>query len=74
MNKKEKNNQLKLFLGEELRGNLNILIDPKKKDSFSDGRVQCSDCNLSIGNESDWGSPGLDTRNKLTEMWNNLKR
>ena len=40
MNKKEKNNQLKLFLGEELRGNLNILIDPKKKDSFSDGRVQ----------------------------------
>ena len=41
---------------------------------FSDGRVQCSDCNLSIGNESDWGSPGLDTRNKLTEMWNNLKR
>ncbi len=40
MNKKEKNNQLKLFLGEELRGNLNILIDPKKKDSFSDARIQ----------------------------------
>ncbi len=25
---------------EELRGNLSILIDPQKKDSFSDGRVQ----------------------------------
>jgi hypothetical protein len=40
MNKKEKDNQLKLFLGEELRGNLQILIDPKKKDSFSDARIQ----------------------------------
>jgi hypothetical protein len=24
----------------ELGGNLKVLIDPKKKDSFSDGRVQ----------------------------------
>ena len=36
MNKKN----LKSFIQEELKGNLNILIDPKKKDSFSDGRVQ----------------------------------
>jgi hypothetical protein len=40
MNKEEKDNQLKLFLGEELRGNLKILIDPKKKNSFSDARIQ----------------------------------
>jgi len=24
----------------ELKGNLRVLIDPQKKDSFSDGRVQ----------------------------------
>ncbi len=24
----------------ELKGNLSVLIDPQKKDSFSDGRVQ----------------------------------
>ncbi|MCP5063908.1 MAG: hypothetical protein GY936_15790 [Ignavibacteriae bacterium] len=36
MNKKD----LKSFIQEELRGNLNILIDPKKKNSFSDSRVQ----------------------------------
>ena len=36
MNKKH----LKSFIQEELRGNLNILIDPKKKNSFSDSRVQ----------------------------------
>ena len=28
------------MLGEELKGNLSILIDPKKKDSFSSSRIQ----------------------------------
>jgi len=36
----EKLKDLKSFIQEELRGNLNILIDPKKKNSFSDSRVQ----------------------------------
>ena len=32
--------QIKKLLVAELQGNLNILIDPKKKDSFSGGRIQ----------------------------------
>jgi len=32
--------QIKNLLVTELQGNLNILIDPKKKDSFSGGRIQ----------------------------------
>jgi len=31
--------QVKQLLVTELQGNLKILIDPKKKDSFSDARV-----------------------------------
>ncbi|MDB4344214.1 hypothetical protein OAA40_00750 [bacterium] len=30
---------LRNFLTTELQGNLKILIDPKKKDSFSDSRI-----------------------------------
>ena len=32
--------QIKKLLVAELQGNLNILIDPKKKDSFSSSRIQ----------------------------------
>ena len=32
--------QIKKLLIAELQGNLNILIDPKKKDSFSGSRIQ----------------------------------
>ena len=32
--------QIKKLLIAELQGNLNILIDPKKKDSFSSSRIQ----------------------------------
>tara|TARA_R110000803_G_scaffold96822_3_gene164965 strand:+ start:441 stop:629 length:189 start_codon:yes stop_codon:yes gene_type:complete len=28
------------MLDEELTGNLNVLLDPKKKDSFSSSRIQ----------------------------------
>jgi hypothetical protein len=28
------------LIGEELQGNLRVLIDPKKKDSFSSSRIQ----------------------------------
>jgi len=31
---------LRNFLTTELQGNLKILIDPKKKDSFSSSRIQ----------------------------------
>ena len=34
-----KNNLKKEIIVAELRENLNVLIDPKKKDSFSDNRV-----------------------------------
>ena len=30
---------LEEFIKAELRGNLQVLIDPKKKDSFSDSRI-----------------------------------
>jgi hypothetical protein len=32
-------NHIRGLLQHELKGNLKILIDPKKKDSFSDSRV-----------------------------------
>ena len=32
-------NDLEEFIKAELRGNLQVLIDPKKKDSFSDSRI-----------------------------------
>ena len=32
--------QIKKLLVAELQGNLRILIDPKKKDSFSNSRIQ----------------------------------
>ena len=31
--------QIKKLIQEEMRGNLKILIDPKKKDSFSEARI-----------------------------------
>ena len=31
---------LENFIKAELKGNLSVLIDPKKKDSFSNNRVQ----------------------------------
>ena len=31
--------QIKRLIQEEMRGNLKILIDPKKKDSFSEARI-----------------------------------
>ena len=31
--------QIKRLIQEEMRGNLKILIDPKKKDSFSESRI-----------------------------------
>jgi hypothetical protein len=32
-------NQIRKLIQTELQGNLKILIDPKKKDSFSDPRI-----------------------------------
>jgi|TARA_R110000782_G_scaffold263124_1_gene355642 hypothetical protein len=32
--------QILEILDEELKGNLNVLIDPKKKNSFSSSRIQ----------------------------------
>jgi len=32
-------NHIRGLIQNELRGNLKILIDPKKKDSFSDSRI-----------------------------------
>ena len=31
--------KLEQFIRTELQGNLSVLIDPKKKDSFSDNRI-----------------------------------
>jgi|TARA_R100001443_G_scaffold106274_1_gene115613 hypothetical protein len=31
--------ELEQFIRTELQGNLSVLIDPKKKDSFSDNRI-----------------------------------
>tara|TARA_Y100000389_G_scaffold194217_1_gene223933 strand:- start:809 stop:1000 length:192 start_codon:yes stop_codon:yes gene_type:complete len=31
--------ELEQFIRTELQGNLKVLIDPKKKDSFSDNRI-----------------------------------
>lgn len=39
MRKKEMRSDLEEFIKTELRSNLHVLIDPKKKDSFSDSRV-----------------------------------
>ena len=39
MRKKEMRSNLEEFIKTELRSNLHVLIDPKKKDSFSDSRV-----------------------------------
>ena len=33
-------NQIKRLIVAELQGNLEILIDPKQKDSFSEGRIK----------------------------------
>ena len=36
---KKMSNNLEKFLINELEGNLKVLIDPKKKDSFSSNRI-----------------------------------
>jgi len=33
------NKELEQFIKAELQGNLSVLIDPKKKDSFSNARI-----------------------------------
>ena len=40
MSKDLSNSKLKDFIVAELESNLHVLIDPNKKDSFSEGRIK----------------------------------